>query len=144
MSMYKILYTLLLLTLIISCKKHTHKPNQKTLEELLTAGNWLLVAYGYDDSNNGIIDPNENMINDCQKDNTTEYKRDGSGETLENELVCFADSVYPFQWKFIDNEKAIEIEAQRLDIKKLTETELEFKIQIPYLTSPLYSRYRKQ
>lgn len=144
MTMHRILCYLLLFTMTVGCKKHTHQPEEKTLEELLTDGKWVLVGYGYDDNHNGTIDTDENLIIDCQKDNTIEYRSDGSGVSLENQSVCQADPVSEFQWKFIDNEKAIEIQAQRLDIKILTETDLQFIIQIPYINPALHTVYKKQ
>ena len=104
-TMLRIVCSLLLITIMVGCKKHTHKPGQKTMEELLTSGKWTLVAYGYDDNHNSTIDTDENLIIDCQKDNTIEYKRDGSGVSLENQSVCMADPVATFQWKFIGTEK---------------------------------------
>src|ERR1041384_475524 len=108
MTMHKILCSLLIL-MMAGCKKHTHQPTEKSLEELLTDGRWVLVGYGYDDNQNGIIDTDENLVTDCQKDNTTEYRVNGSGISLENQSVCMADPVTEFQWKFIDSEKAIEV-----------------------------------
>lgn len=141
--MLRIVCSLLLIAIMVGCKKHTHKPGQKTMEELLTSGKWTLVAYGYDDNHNSTIDTDENLIIDCQKDNTIEYKRDGSGVSLENQSVCMADPVATFQWKFIGTEKAIEISAQRLDIHTLSDTELHFVIQIPGVTPALHTMYAK-
>lgn len=108
-----------------------------------TSGKWLLAGYGYDDNNNGNLDADENLIIDCQKDNTVEYMRNGTGVSLENQMVCMADPITEFQWKFIDDEKAIEIQAQRLDIHTLTANELHFIIQIPGATPTLHTLYRK-
>jgi hypothetical protein len=141
--MYRILFAFLFITVMVGCKKHTHKRGEKALEELLTSGQWLLVGYGYDDNKSGTIDLDENMIIDCQKDNTIEYRKDGSGKSLENQSVCMADPVSEFQWKFIEKEKAIEIQFQRLDIHTLTDTELHFVIQIPGVNPVLHTMYRK-
>jgi hypothetical protein len=141
--MYRILFALLFITVMVGCKKHTHQPDKDTLEELLTSGKWTLVGYGYDDNGSGTLDLDENLIIDCQRDNTIEYRKDGSGISLENQSVCMADPVAEFEWKFIDMEKAIEIQAQRLDIHTLTETELHFVIQIPGVTPVLHTMYRK-
>ena len=141
--MYRILFSFLFITVMAGCKKHTHKPGKKTLEELLTSGQWLLVGYGYDDNSSGTLDMDENLIIDCQKDNTIEYRKNGSGISLENQSVCMADPVSEFEWKFIDKEKAIEIQAQRLDIHTLTETALHFVIQIPGVSPVLHTVYSK-
>jgi hypothetical protein len=141
--MFRILFALVLITLV-SCEKHTNKPDEKKLEALLTNGKWLLVAYGYDDNKNGIVDADENLIMDCQKDNTTEYRSNGTGVSLENQSACISDPVTEFEWKFIDNEKAIEIQFQRLDIKTLTDTDLQFIIQVPYISPALITVYKNQ
>jgi hypothetical protein len=143
MTMYRFMCVLLMISVVIGCKKHSHKPDRKTLEELLTGGQWLLTGYGYDDDHSGTLDADENLIMPCQKDNTTEYRRNGSGISLENQDVCMADPVAEFEWKLIDNEKAIEISAQRLDIHTLTEDELHFVIQVPGVTPALHIMYRK-
>lgn len=142
--MFRIFCALLVITLIVACKKHSHKPDKKTLEELLTSGKWLLSGYGYDNDNNGKLDTDETLILDCQKDNTSEYRIDGSGIHLENQVVCMADPVLEFEWKFIDNEKAIEISAQRLDIEKLTDDELRFVVKIPGVSPNFHTMYSKQ
>lgn len=111
--------------------------------ELLANGQWLLKAYGFDDDSTGNIEEYENMISECQRDNTTAYRQDGSGNTYENELVCGGDSMTSFQWKFIDNDKAIEILGLRMDIYKLNKNELHFIIPQPYLTTPLHTMYSR-
>lgn len=141
--MHRLMCALLVATVMVSCEKNTHTPDKKTLEQLLTNGKWTLVGYGYDDNKSGTIEADENLIIDCQKDNTMEYHKNGSGTSLENQLVCQADPVVEFTWKFIDNEKAIEIAAQRLDIHTLTEEELHFVIEIPYITPALHTLYRR-
>src|ERR1700754_2087945 len=86
-TMHRLMCALLMATVMVSCEKNTHTPDKKTLEQLLTDGKWTLVAYGYDDNKSGTIEAEENLIIDCQKDNTTEYHKNGSGTSLENESV---------------------------------------------------------
>jgi hypothetical protein len=143
-AMYRIMCALFVLTLIAGCEKHTHQPDKKSMEELLTAGKWLLIGFGYDDDQSGSIEFNENLINECQKDNTNEYFKNGNGVHKENQTACVPGPDSEFEWKFIDNEKAIEIEAQRFDIKTLNKQELHFVIHLPYVSPDLHTMYRKQ
>lgn len=142
--MYRLLTTLLIITIISGCKKETHQPQVAKPVDLLTDGKWLLVRFGFDDDSSGVIEDYENMIEDCQKDNTTQYFADGRGETRENQNDCPTGADTQFEWKFIDNDKAIEILFHRYDLKKLTRTELYFIIHIQGLIVPLHVIYRKQ
>ena len=144
--MNRIIIAITLLVSITGCDKD-HKelpsPHEPTPMELLTSGPWLLKAYGFDDDSTGIIEDYENMISACQQDNTTVYRNDGTGNTFENGLVCGGDSMTSFEWKFIDNNKAIEIWEMRMNIHRLTKNELHFIIPQPYLTSPLHTVYAR-
>lgn len=141
--MFRLTCVLLMLTVTVACKKNNHTPDKKTLEQLLTSGQWLLTGYGYDNNNNKKLDADETLILPCQADNTIEYLKNGTGVALENQQVCMADPVSEFEWKFIDNEKAIEISAQRLDIEKLTENELHFVVHLPGVNPAFHTQYRK-
>ncbi len=144
--MYRLLSALLFITLTIGCKKETHQPQPPEPPQpvnLLTSGKWLLISYGWDDDLSGDIEANEELIRDCEKDNTTEYFKAGNGKTHDNQVSCNYPSESEFEWKLIDNDKAIEISSQRLDIQTLTKDELHFKINVQYITVPLHTKYRK-
>lgn len=142
--MLRIISSLLLISVFISCKRDPVLPDAPpTTIDLLTNGNWQMIAHGFDDDNSGAIESYENLLNDCQKDNTTKFNANGTGAVQENQLVCGNDSVLNFTWKFIADEKAIEITAIKMNLHKLTGTELHLVIEIPYLLMPVHSIYRK-
>jgi hypothetical protein len=142
--MFRLLSTLLLITITFGCKKEKHQPEEKKPLDLLTDGKWLLKSFGYDYDNSGQLDDNENLLEACYADNTTQYFTDGSGETLENQTTCQNSGDSEFEWKFIDDEKAIEILFQRYELITLTEKDLRFKLQIPGLTVAAFLSYKKQ
>ena len=143
LCMNRLLSTLLFITIISGCKKETHEPQVAKPKDLLTDGKWLLVSFGYDFDSSGALEDKENLILDCMKDNTTQYFTDGKGQVRDNQSICQAPAESDFEWKFIDNEKAIEILFQRYDVHTLTETELHFIIHIQGLTTPAHTIYRK-
>ena len=143
LCMNRLLTTLLCITIIAGCKKQTHEPQVAKPKDLLTDGKWLLVSFGYDFDNSGAIEDQENLIEECQKDNTTQYFGNGSGQSRDNQTICSSPSEADFEWKFVDNEKAIEIQFQRYDLQKLTSTELHFIIHIQGITAPAHVFYRK-
>lgn len=141
--MNRLLTTLLFITIFSSCKKETHEPQVAKPKDLLTEGKWLLVRFGYDDDNSGALEDNENLITECQKDNTTQYFTDGRGQSRDNQDVCQSPAESEFEWKFVDNEKAIEILSQRYELEKLTSTELHFILHFQGITIPAHVEYRK-
>lgn len=143
MCMFRLLSALLLITITFGCKKESPPPQPPKPIDLLTSGQWLLTAYGWDDDSTGDIEDHENMILDCQKDNSTQFYRDGIGKSLENQNDCNNTPDSEFKWKFIDNNQALEIGFQRLDIHVLTKDELHFKVHIQGLIGVLHTKYRK-
>jgi hypothetical protein len=143
LCMNRLLTALLLITILSGCKKETHEPQVAKPKDLLTDGKWLLVRFGYDDDNSGAIEDYENLVMDCQKDNTIQYFTDGRGQTRDNQDVCQSPSGSEFEWKFVDNEKAIEILFQRYDLQKLTRSELHFVLHFQGITTAAHVIYRK-
>jgi hypothetical protein len=141
--MNRLLSTLLFITILSGCKKETHEPQVAKPKDLLTDGKWLLVRFGYDDDNSGALEDYENLILDCQKDNTIQFFTDDTGQSRDNQDVCQAPAETEFEWKFVDNEKAIEILSQRYDLEKLTNTELHFILHFQGITIPAHILYRK-
>jgi len=125
---------------LAGCKKNS-EPEQPV--ELLTRGEWLLTAFGYDDDASGRIEPYENMANACHLDNITRYHADGTGVILENALLCTADTVHHFQWQFNDLQNALIVNHERLDIYRLTANELHLTYKSPYLTTAFHTVYTK-
>src|SRR5262245_6166366 len=71
-----------------SCEKEDVKVDNKTSAQLLTQKAWKLVSHGYDDNNNKVIEPVEENIQDCQKDNVYTFNLNGSGLVEEKTLNC--------------------------------------------------------
>ena len=142
--MLRIISSLLLISISISCKRDPviSTPPPQTID-LLTKGSWQSIAHGFDDDNSGTIESYENLLTDCQKDNTTKFNTNGTGTVNENQVVCGTDPVSNFAWKFVNDDKAIEIMDITMNIQKLTETELHLIIEIPYVLTPVHSIYRK-
>jgi hypothetical protein len=110
----------------------------------LTDGKWLLVSFGYDFDKSGQLEDSENLLEPCHADNTTQYFADGSGQARDNQEKCQASGDSEFEWKFIDDEKAIEIYFERYELLTLTKKDLQFKIIIPGLDVPAFLSYKKQ
>jgi hypothetical protein len=130
-------------TILSGCKKETHEPQVGKPIDLLTDGKWLLVSFGYDFDNSGALEDPENLIEDCQKDNTNQYFADGRGQVRDNQATCQSPAESNFEWKFVDNEKAVEIHFQRYELVKLTNTELHFIIHLQGISTPAHTIYRK-
>lgn len=141
--MFRLLSALLFITIITGCEKETHPPQVAPPVDLLTNGKWLLTSYGWDDDSSGVIEDKENLLTDCEKDNTIQYFSDGKGQTRDNQLTCTVPGESMFEWKFIDDEKAIEILFQRYEIENINSQELHLKVHPEWLNTPFLIRYRK-
>ena len=119
-----------ILTLIAGCTKEPGtKIDGKAAAGLLTQKEWLLTAHGIDDNNNGMIDENENLIQDCQKDNSYKFNPAGMGTYSDNAISCGGENQLEFSWKLLDNNKELEISFERLTILRLDEYYLILKPQ---------------
>ena len=142
--MHRFITALLCITIVMSCKKETNEPKVAPPLQLLTTGKWTLSAYGWDDDSSGNIEAHENLILDCQKDNTVQFFTNGNAQGLENQEACGNNTPESnFTWKFIDDEKAIEVEQVRYDIRTLNKTELYFVVHVQYLITPLHVKFVK-
>jgi hypothetical protein len=116
----------------LSCKKESNSVDQpKSATELLTQKAWVLKSYGFDDNGNNVVDPEEELIQECQKDNIYTFKKDGTGIYSDNALSCgngVPDN--EFNWKFIEQETAIDFIYNIARIQKLNEQELSFFYEI--------------
>lgn len=118
------LMILAILALNTACKKE-NTAIQKSAVELLTQKEWILSGYGFDDNKNGVIDNAEESIRDCEKDNTSLFRTNGTGGQFDNTLSCGNGiSEQSFTWKFIKGEKALDFTTGIADILKLDENEL--------------------
>jgi hypothetical protein len=108
--MYTRLFLMGIVAIILSFKKENDSLTEnKSAAELLTQNPWMLASSGYDENRNGIIDPSEESIEDCQKDNHWYFYPDGTGLFDDNILSC-ANGInrQPFTWAFINNETGID------------------------------------
>lgn len=98
-------FCVVLIVAISSCKKPTtDNAVHPDATELLTASPWTLLSYGYDDNRNGIVDGSEEAIQDCEKDNTYIFNKDGSGVARENTKICDGNEpTHSFTWALTNN-----------------------------------------
>ena len=111
-----------LLLLFICCRKSNQQDNTTVnKEKLLTEKPWRLFSYGLDINNNGLTDPSEDAINNCEKDNTYSFALNGSGVVSENTEICPGkNALSPFQWSFSNNETELDFVHGIAVIIKLT------------------------
>jgi hypothetical protein len=114
-----------IVAIILSCKKENDTLNEKIpATELLTQKPWVLASHGFDNNRNN-IDPSEDGIDDCQKDNITHFYTDGTGLVDDNILSC-AKGIdrQPFTWFFINSETGIDFLLDTVKLFRLNEQEL--------------------
>lgn len=125
---------LIVLGLSVSCSKSEAEPVPvpKSPKELLTQKEWVLTGFGFDDNKNGIIDMNEDMSEECHRDNLYLFNRDGSGLYRENVKSCNNGiTEQPFTWKLHKNDKEIDFLSGTLQVQKITEQEMVLFNEIP-------------
>lgn len=108
---------------LLSCRK-SNQQNYTALSkgELLTQKPWRLVSYGRDFNNNGLIDPAEEAIKDCEKDNNYTFAPNGSGVVDEKTEICPGKNAQnSFQWNFFNGETELDFISGIAVIIKLTE-----------------------
>lgn len=95
---------------IFGCKKNNNERSlQPSAAEILTERPWKLLSYGFDLNKNGMIDPNEESIRDCENDNTYMFNKDGSGVFYENSKICDGnDPVSQFNWTLKNNDTVLD------------------------------------
>lgn len=109
---------------IDSCKKTVYE-SAPTATELLTTKAWKLISFGYDNNKNGIVDSNEEIILNCEKDNTYKFNTDGSGVVNENASVCNGGAATTqFNWTFRNNNSLIDFVFGSANILKLSSDSL--------------------
>jgi hypothetical protein len=127
----------IMLLALNACKKEKNgrEPvKEKTAVELLTQKKWILIRYGFDDNNNQQVDADENIIHDCQDDNSYEFFRDSSGLVKENEKVCgMGNPVSAFTWHFARENKDLVLSWDTASILALNDTSLVLRYKIPGL-----------
>jgi hypothetical protein len=126
--------------LLLSCKKEkTILPDKKPAAELLSQKEWILTGYGFDNNNNDKLDAGENLIQDCQKDNSYRFNVAGIGTSLDNVIRCGGPAESQFSWRLLRNDTQVEIQSELINILLLDENEL---VLNPGLMSKLIMVYR--
>lgn len=113
---------LLLFFILTGCKKSNQQNDTMVnKEKLLTEKPWRLFSYGLDVNNNGLTDPSEEAIINCEKDNTYSFAPNGSGVVEENTELCPGkNALSSFQWSFTNNETELDFVHGFAVIIKLT------------------------
>ncbi|KYP15517.1 MAG: hypothetical protein A1D16_21355 [Flavihumibacter sp. CACIAM 22H1] len=93
---------------LFSCKKSNDEPKSKPV--LLSSGLWKISSIGVDLDKNNTVDlpyPLEN----CEKDNTLEFKSDGTGISYEGATKCDPEDpdTENFTWALKNNETILSI-----------------------------------
>jgi len=121
-------YCIFLLLLSISITSF-HKSKQEikptrivSNDELLTQQSWRLISYGRDFNNNGLIDPAEEQISNCEADNEYHFLPDGSGVMDEKSIICEGVELRnSFKWSFVNQQTELDFDFGVYKIIKLTE-----------------------
>lgn len=116
-------------------KDKVNKEGTKSPTQLLTGQQWLLSKAGFDDNNNGVVDDDENILAECQKDDTYIFNGTGTGSIQDNGVTCAPPSASDFSWKFLNNEKELQINFQKYFVFRLNENELMLSPDLPLGTS---------
>lgn len=116
------IFVSLVLVMITSCqKKDSEKSPTKNKTQLLTERPWKLISYGLDNNSDNYIDPLENEIRDCEKDNTYTFSSNRTGIVSENSQICPGnDVINTFNWSFFNDESGLDFEFGFLLISKLS------------------------
>ena len=106
---------------LVSCSK---EEVASTPAELLTRAEWRLSALGYDENGNAVVDPEEELISDCQTDNTYLFRTGGTVTIYDNYLSCNGISEQTVQWKLVNNNSQIDLQFYVASIARLTVHEM--------------------
>ena len=114
-----------LLPILLSWIENDRLPERKTLTDLLTQNRWILTSHGLDENSNDKIDPSEEIIEDCQKDNSTHFYPDGTGIYDDNILSCGNGIDHQaFNWMLSEDGTGIDFGNDSVTIVRLNEREL--------------------
>lgn len=133
----------MVMAMVASFSKENDLP-KKPVGELLTQQEWTLAAYGYDKNNNGLVDNAEEMIRDCERDNSYEFDLNGSGIIADNALSCGNGiSEQSFIWKSTENETALDLNSGVAKILRLDENNLVLSENIAGQPTKLITHFKR-
>jgi hypothetical protein len=102
--------------------------------DIITSGDWKMIAHtvepAYDYDGDGDLDTDIfSLMDDCEKDNSFLFKRNGSLEINEGPAKCDqADpQVYLIDWEFQNDEKEILILWEEFEIDELTNSRMKLR-----------------
>ena len=114
------------LVALISCKKNSTTMVTASRTQLLTQQAWKSGLHGLDVNNNGIIDPSENDMPNCQTDDQYSFYSNGTGLYSSGVLKCASDdSTTNFTWALSNNDTQLTIFAFTQTVSKLDNNTLE-------------------
>jgi hypothetical protein len=132
---------MLILGLIAAaCKKETKTQLPSTSVQLLTEKSWTITGHGFDNNQNGQLDTSENLIQNCESDNTYIFAINGTGSYRDNLLSCGSETGGDFSWKLLNENQILEIDFERLIVLKLSSVEMSLQANttgfiVPYITT---------
>jgi hypothetical protein len=128
--------------IFFSCKKdHNHIAEKKSTRELLTQHQWINSEQGFDNNGNGVIEPDESFLIDCEKNNTYVFNTNGTGFVVDNPIVCAPPLSSDFIWTLTNDNQKIVINQQPLFIVRISKDELLLKADLQGVTTDLLLLY---
>lgn len=119
------IYAVIALTFFNCKKENGSEPLIADAERLLTEKPWKLLTYGYDNDKDGRVSKREELIRDCEKDNISVFKPDGTGVVTENETICpGGEKVSQFTWALTENGTVLDFTSGAAYVKQLSENNL--------------------
>ena len=120
-------FSLFLCAILPALFAFTQQDNNKRKKAMvmLTQKEWVLLSYGCDANNNGIIDGPEENILDCEKDNTCCFNANGTGYWLDNSLSCGTGiTEMKFSWQLDEYNAALDLDYGSKTILRLDSDQL--------------------
>jgi hypothetical protein len=110
--------------LLTTCDSKDETTVVKPAVELLTQDDWKMYNCGYDNNRNGRIDPSEESVEDCQRDDTYVFRPDGTATLFDNDIPCAGVPEQTVRWRLIDRNKKLDLQFHVAGVLKLSENEL--------------------
>ena len=144
--MRKSILLLIAIAFLAGCSKDDNTPqvpDKKTAEELITGKPWLIIAAGFDDNENGMVDENENVLSACYADNAYTFTVGGSGSISDGADVCTPPANADFTWKLINNDTELQLNTERYVILQLDDNNFKLMTNIPWLNGDFLLVYER-
>jgi hypothetical protein len=106
------------------------EPIKKSYTELLIQKNWVLSNMGYDRNSDNVIDPMEDALTDCRRDDLYIFSPDGSAAYFDSGLICGNGVTETlFSWRWIKEGKMLVIGKKQVEVINLSESEFSFYVE---------------